>query len=100
MRALSLTGLVAAAAVVMMVAERVWPKVPASGTLIAEVAKGGMACARSATNGATTNATNTRLVTLDKGKQTQVPIRIHDDFKGPSIEVRAVDLTAGRSPAG
>lgn len=38
---------------------------------------------------------NTRLVTLDKGKETQVPIRIHDEFKGSSIEVRAVDPTTG-----
>lgn len=38
---------------------------------------------------------NTRLVTLEKGKETQVPIRIHDDFTGPSIEVRVVDPTTG-----
>src|SRR5262249_16383035 len=38
---------------------------------------------------------NTRLVTLEKGKETQVPVRIHDDFTGPSIEVRAVDPTTG-----
>ncbi len=43
----------------------------------------------------TTNATNTGLVTLDKGKETQVPIRIRDGFNGPSIVVRAVDPTAG-----
>jgi hypothetical protein len=39
---------------------------------------------------------NTRLITLEKGKETQVPIRIQDDFKGSSIEVRAVDPTTGR----
>lgn len=38
---------------------------------------------------------NTRLVTLEKGKETQVPIRIYDDFTGPSIEVRVVDPTTG-----
>lgn len=38
---------------------------------------------------------NTRLVSLEKGKETQVPVRIHDDFTGPSIEVRAVDPTTG-----
>jgi hypothetical protein len=38
---------------------------------------------------------NTRLVTLEKGKETQIPIRIHDDFAGSSIEVRAVDPATG-----
>jgi hypothetical protein len=35
------------------------------------------------------------LVTLTKGKETQVPVRIHDDFTGPSVEIRATDPTTG-----
>lgn len=37
----------------------------------------------------------TRLVTLEKGKETQVPLRIHDEFNGGSIEVRAIDPATG-----
>lgn len=38
---------------------------------------------------------NTRLVTLEKGKETQVPLRIYDEFTGPSIEVRAIAPATG-----
>jgi hypothetical protein len=37
----------------------------------------------------------TRLVTLEKGKETQVPLRVRDEFTGPSIEVRAIDSATG-----
>ena len=37
----------------------------------------------------------TGLVTLEKGKETQVPIRIHDDFSGPAVEIRATDPATG-----
>lgn len=38
---------------------------------------------------------STRLVKLEKGKERQVPIRIHDDFSGPSVEIRATEPTTG-----
>jgi len=34
-------------------------------------------------------------VTLRKGEETQIPIRIADDFSGPAIEIRAVDPATG-----
>jgi hypothetical protein len=37
----------------------------------------------------------TRLVTLTKGKETEVPVRIQDDFSGPSLEIRATDPATG-----
>jgi hypothetical protein len=37
----------------------------------------------------------TGLVTLEKGKETQVPVRIADDFDGPSVEIRATDPATG-----
>ena len=37
----------------------------------------------------------TGLVTLEKGKEIQVPIRIHDDFSGPAVEIRATDPATG-----
>jgi hypothetical protein len=37
----------------------------------------------------------TRLVTLMKGKETQVPIRIDDKFDGASVEIRATDPATG-----
>lgn len=37
----------------------------------------------------------TGLVTLEKGKETQVPIRIRDDFAGASVEIRACDPSTG-----
>lgn len=37
----------------------------------------------------------TGLVTLVKGMETQVPLRISDDFQGKAIEVRASDPTSG-----
>jgi hypothetical protein len=37
----------------------------------------------------------TRLVTLAKGKETEVPVRIQDDFSGPSLEIRATDPATG-----
>jgi hypothetical protein len=36
-----------------------------------------------------------RFVTLIKGIETQVPVRIQDDFTGASIEVRATDPATG-----
>jgi len=38
----------------------------------------------------------THLVTLIKGKETQVPVRIRDDFDGASLEIRATDPATGR----
>jgi len=38
----------------------------------------------------------THLVTLAKGKETQVPIRVRDDFDGVSVEIRATDPVTGR----
>jgi len=38
---------------------------------------------------------NTKLVTLERGKEVQVPLRVQDAFKGAFIEVRAVDPTNG-----
>jgi hypothetical protein len=37
----------------------------------------------------------TGLVTLVKGTEVQVPVRIRDDFTGPSVELRATDPTTG-----
>ena len=37
----------------------------------------------------------TGLVKLDKGKETQIPIRLHDDFTGPSAEIRVTEPTTG-----
>jgi hypothetical protein len=37
----------------------------------------------------------TGLVKLEKGKETQVPVRVHDDFSGPSVEIRATEPTTG-----
>ncbi len=37
----------------------------------------------------------TRLVTLNKGEETQVPIRIQDDFTGANVEIRATDAATG-----
>ena len=37
----------------------------------------------------------TRLVTLTKGTETQVPIRIQDDFSGANVEIRATDPATG-----
>jgi hypothetical protein len=37
----------------------------------------------------------TRLVTLIKGIETQVPVRIQDDFAGVAIEVRTTDPVTG-----
>jgi hypothetical protein len=37
----------------------------------------------------------TRLVTLNKGAETQVPVRIQDDFPGSYIEIRATDAATG-----
>lgn len=37
----------------------------------------------------------TRLVKLAKGQETQVPLRVSEDFAGASLEVRAVDPTTG-----
>lgn len=37
----------------------------------------------------------TRLVTLNKGIETQVPVRIQDDFTGANIEIRATDAATG-----
>lgn len=37
----------------------------------------------------------TGLVKLEKGQETQVPVRIHDDFSGPSAEIRATEPTTG-----
>jgi len=37
----------------------------------------------------------TRMVTLPRGKETQVPVRIQDDFSGASIEIRATDPATG-----
>jgi len=37
----------------------------------------------------------TRLVTLTKGKETEVPVRIQADFSGPSLEIRATDPATG-----
>lgn len=34
-------------------------------------------------------------VKLERGKETQVPVRIHDDFTGPSVEIRATEPTTG-----
>jgi hypothetical protein len=36
-----------------------------------------------------------RLVTLTKSKETEVPIRIQEDFDGPSAEIRATDPATG-----
>jgi hypothetical protein len=38
----------------------------------------------------------THLVTLGKGKETEVPVRIRDDFDGASVEIRATDPVTGR----
>jgi hypothetical protein len=37
----------------------------------------------------------TGLVKLDKGKETQIPIRIHDDFTGPLVEIRVTEPATG-----
>ena len=37
----------------------------------------------------------TRMVTLPRGKETQVPVRIQDDFSGASVELRATDPATG-----
>lgn len=37
----------------------------------------------------------TRMVTLTRGKETQVPVRIQDDFSGSSAEIRATDPATG-----
>jgi hypothetical protein len=37
----------------------------------------------------------TGLVTLEKDKETQVPVRIHDDFAGPFVEIRVTDPITG-----
>jgi hypothetical protein len=37
----------------------------------------------------------TRMVTLTRGKETQVPVRIQDDFSGASAEIRATDPATG-----
>ncbi len=37
----------------------------------------------------------TRLVTLKRGTETQVPIRIQDDFSGGNVEIRATDPATG-----
>jgi hypothetical protein len=37
----------------------------------------------------------TRLVTLNKGVETQVPVRIQDDFTGANVEIRATDAATG-----
>jgi hypothetical protein len=37
----------------------------------------------------------TGLVKLERGKETPVPIRIHDDFAGPTVEIRATDPATG-----
>ncbi len=37
----------------------------------------------------------TRLVTLTKGTETQVPVRIQDDYTGANIEIRATDAATG-----
>jgi hypothetical protein len=37
----------------------------------------------------------TGLVRLEKGKETQIPVRIHDDFAGPMAEIRATDPVTG-----
>lgn len=37
----------------------------------------------------------TGLVTLLRGMETQVPLRVSDDFQGKAIEVRAIDPTSG-----
>jgi hypothetical protein len=37
----------------------------------------------------------TRLVTLNKGTETQVPVRIKDDFTGANVEIRATDAATG-----
>jgi len=36
-----------------------------------------------------------RLVTLTKGRETEVPIRIQEDFDGSSVEIRATDPATG-----
>lgn len=36
-----------------------------------------------------------RLVRLEKGKETQVPLRLSDDFSGPALEVRVTDPATG-----
>lgn len=38
----------------------------------------------------------THWVTLAKGKETQVPVRIRDDFDGASVEIRATDPVTSR----
>jgi hypothetical protein len=37
----------------------------------------------------------TRLVTLDKGQEAQIPLRVHEEFTGPFIEMRAIDPSTG-----
>jgi hypothetical protein len=37
----------------------------------------------------------TRLVTLNKGVETQVPVRIQDEFTGANIEIRTTDAATG-----
>ena len=37
----------------------------------------------------------TRMVVLPRGKETQVPVRVQDDFSGASVEVRATDPATG-----
>jgi hypothetical protein len=37
----------------------------------------------------------TRLVTLNRGVETQVPVRIQDDFTGANVEIRATDAATG-----
>jgi hypothetical protein len=37
----------------------------------------------------------TRMVTLTRGKETQVPVRVQDDFSGASVEIRATDPATG-----
>ncbi len=37
----------------------------------------------------------TRLVTLNRGAETQVPVRIQDDFSGANVEIRATDAATG-----
>jgi len=34
-------------------------------------------------------------VTLNKGVETQVPVRIQDDFTGANVEIRATDAATG-----
>ena len=39
------------------------------------------------------------MVTLEKGTETQVPIRIQEDFTGGAVEIRAIDPSTGAALA-